>query len=200
MSLINEALKRAKEKQTQSPPPPLEFRKAEEPPRRRSHAPVIAALVLGLIVTGGTALLVVSLFKRQAEPLEVGARTAPPLVQPQPAPAQSETRTAVARVVSTIQQAAKLADENPEDYSPRPTFPGENDTNTLPVAATQSPPKPSGPKLQGIFYNPARPSAVINGRTVYVGHTVGSSRVVQITRDTVTLVSVAATNVLSLSE
>jgi putative nucleotidyltransferase with HDIG domain len=42
-------------------------------------------------------------------------------------------------------------------------------------------------KLQGIFYQPSRPSALINGRTFYPGDTIDDSKIVEITRQSVTL-------------
>ena len=60
--------------------------------------------------------------------------------------------------------------------------------------------KPAPMKLQGIFFNPQNPSAVVSGRSVYLGDRVGSFRVMGISPVAVTLVSATATNVLSLSE
>jgi hypothetical protein len=63
-----------------------------------------------------------------------------------------------------------------------------------------APPKPAPLKLQGIVYDPKRPSAVINGRTVFVGDRIRQMRVIAITADTATLVDSSHTNVLSLAE
>ena len=38
------------------------------------------------------------------------------------------------RVTVPATPAVDLTEDDPEDLSPRPTFPGENDTNTMPVA------------------------------------------------------------------
>ena len=76
--------------------------------------------------------------------------------------------------------------------------PAETATNALPeVVETPQPPEL---KLQGIFFNPRSPSAVVNGRTVYVGDRVSGVRVAAITPKAVTLSSETFTNVLSLSE
>jgi hypothetical protein len=53
--------------------------------------------------------------------------------------------------------------------------------------------------LQGILFSPARPSAIIDGTTVFVGSTIGSQRVARITAEAVTLVGSDRTNVLSLA-
>ena len=53
-------------------------------------------------------------------------------------------------------------------------------------------------RLQGIFYRPSRPSAVVNSQTVYVGDTVGSGKVKAITRENVTLIVDGESKVLTL--
>ena len=46
---------------------------------------------------------------------------------------------------------------------------------------------PKNARLQGIIFNPKSPSAIINGKTVFVGDRVGYARVASIARDSVTL-------------
>jgi len=62
------------------------------------------------------------------------------------------------------------------------------------------PPKPVVPRLQGVLYNPAHPSAVINGKSVFVGEKFAQFRVTAITRDSATLVSATETKVLKFEE
>ncbi len=77
--------------------------------------------------------------------------------------------------------------------------PDEPDTNSYPVVAVEAPPPPQI-KLQGIFYNPQNPSAILDGRTVFLGDRVtGGFRVIAISPTNVTLGSATETNVLSLS-
>ncbi len=82
-------------------------------------------------------------------------------------------------------------------------------TNASPVALVTSnatpvgdaaPPKPPAMKLQGIIFDPKRPSAVINGRTVFIGDRIHGMRVVAITSGTATLVGAGHTNLLSMAE
>jgi hypothetical protein len=56
------------------------------------------------------------------------------------------------------------------------------------------------PKLQGIFYRPERPAALLNGRTVLVGGTRGEYRVVAISQQSVTVVRAGQTNVLNMPD
>jgi len=70
--------------------------------------------------------------------------------------------------------------------------PGSNDVVMVP-------PKPPEPKLQGILFAAARPCAIMSGKTVFVGDQINEFRVAAISKDSVTLQSETATNVLSLS-
>jgi hypothetical protein len=78
---------------------------------------------------------------------------------------------------------------------------------TLPVVSHPSPgsntvavvpPRPE-PKLQGILLAAARPCAIVNGKTVFVGDQINEFRVAVISKNSVTLQSATETNVLSLS-
>jgi hypothetical protein len=172
MSLINDALKRAKQTQQQNPPPtpPLQFRPVE--PGQSNHARTalwFVGLALALIlVVALVGVFVWFLSQKSAGELRAAART---INEPAgAAPADS-------RVEPVPSSSAAVA-------------PVETGTN----------PKTMEPKLQGISFHPTRPLAVVNDRTVVIGDRVGGFRVVAITRNSVTLISAAATNVLSLSE
>ena len=77
-------------------------------------------------------------------------------------------------------------------------------TNTPPaestneVAAVAEPAPAPVPRLQAILFNPARPSAVVNGKTVFIGNTVANFRVTSITETTVTLVGETESHILTL--
>jgi hypothetical protein len=64
---------------------------------------------------------------------------------------------------------------------PEPPAVTESDTN----AAT--PPAIPEPRLQGIGYSAAKPWAIVDGKTVYVGDRVGSRQVKEISSSTITL-------------
>jgi hypothetical protein len=61
-------------------------------------------------------------------------------------------------------------------------------------------PKTSLPRLQGIFFHATRPSAIMNGKSVFVGDKVGEFRVTAITRDSATVVGAGQTNILSFGK
>ena len=166
MSLVNDALKRAKQAQQENPPPTpeLAFRPVEPANEGQPGSPwlfigAFVGLVI-IVVVGG--LLVWAVTSKQGPDMQAEART---VAEPVPAvvPAQP-----VAPVVTNVQ---------PEVVEP---------------------PKPEL-RLQGIFFNPTRPSAVVNDRTVYVGDRISSLHVRAITPKAVILASGTETNVLSLS-
>ncbi len=223
MSLINDALKRAKQAQKENPvpPPALQFKPADPSQRRRPGPPIrlIVAVVVVLGLVGG--FVGIALQKREtvhpianAKPPDESIRqTAAPSVAapaansvpPQPpVPARTQSQPAPVptpsvvpgQPVSTTNSAA--GGGNPATApSPEPT---DSVTNVAAAAADATPPKPALPKLQGIFYRPARPSAVISGKNVFIGSRVGEFQVLAITQESVTIGSAAQTNVLSLAE
>ena len=69
-----------------------------------------------------------------------------------------------------------------------------------PGVAEETPPEPESLRLQAVFFNPARPSIIINGRTAFVGDRVEGFRVTRILRNSATLVSATETNVLKVLE
>jgi hypothetical protein len=80
-------------------------------------------------------------------------------------------------------------------------------TDTGPAPATNSAavpvvtlPKPPPPRLQAVVYNPRRPSALINGRTLFVGDHFGELQVVAISPSSATLVGQGKTNVLTIEQ
>ena len=58
--------------------------------------------------------------------------------------------------------------------------------------------QPATFKLQGIFYRPSSPSAVINAKTVFVGDIVADAKVKAIDQSSVTLDLGSETKVLTL--
>lgn len=68
-----------------------------------------------------------------------------------------------------------------------PTASAAAAVSVQPPATSPGPPPPTY-KLQGIYWRPSRPSAVVNGKTVYVGDRVDASvRIRAIDKESVTL-------------
>lgn len=66
--------------------------------------------------------------------------------------------------------------------------------------ASAPPPLLTLPKLQGVFYRPERPAALLNGKMVLIGGTVGEYRVVAMSQQSVTVVRAGQTNVLNMPD
>jgi hypothetical protein len=222
MSLINDALKRAKEANQQTPLPQADLPlRPVEPGQQRGLRGLGLLQPAGLAVA---ALLVLFLVwqlahTRQATgPIEAAARTAPaPQITPTPPPALvSADAGAAAPAVGTrpgwpVQPAsapapvsaptgALAADPTVEWTNALVADTQERDATIATPVAAPAPPKPAPLRLQGILFNPRRPSAMISGKTVFVGDKVGGFRVAAIDQDSVTLAGAGQTKVLSLSE
>ena|SRR2546430_13063759 len=182
MSLINDALKRAKaaqKKDDSSSGPPLEFRPVEPGQRPQRQLPWKMFIGLGALLLVG--ILLLKIFTQNGAPLKVEAKS------PQQNPAANQISVGGASGTLTASKPPKI------------------EAATQAVAAAVSPtpiepPKPAAPRLQALLYHPAHPSAVINGKTVFPGDKVGELRIVAITRDSVRLVSSTQTNVLTFEQ
>jgi hypothetical protein len=147
MSLINDALKRARHDHTprgpQGPLPPL--------PPVEDSTPVSMWLVPAIVIF----LIVAAIFFIG---LAVAHHSVHTIVNAPPDP-----------VIATQQAAEVALPIVPAPVAPPPLNP------------------PDAPKLQGIFYSPTAPSAIVDGKTVEVGDHYQQYRVTEITKFTVTL-------------
>jgi len=161
MSLINDALKRARETQRNNTPsgaPPLP--PVESPAGGGAGWILAAAAILFLAAVGlffGPAL-----FGHKAAP--VAATRVPEISTPPSTPASAPV--------------------------PVPTTPPPAATTIPPPAAITNPPPAvvaaeSLPRVQGIIFNAARPLAIVSGQTVGVGDRVGTYLVKQILKTSV---------------
>jgi hypothetical protein len=220
MSLVNDALKRAKEAQEQAAPPPpsqMQFRPVEPEHQLRHGLGLLVPVSLAVV-----ALLALVLAWRWAqghritEPrearaatrTEVPANAAPPPVS---APAAETTLASpgesspLSRSEPRSTPAMGLADSSGKTESNTTASPAadrkeENEATNSAAIAPASQPKPPPLRLQAIVFNPKRPSALISGKTLFIGDKLGDARVVAIDQDSATLVGSGKTNVLSLPE
>jgi hypothetical protein len=204
MSLINDALKRARESQQQQPPgPPL--RPVERPHGRGGNLWLTVAFA---VVLAAAVVLLWQWVQQGRKPAGEIAANAPPST-PAPSkptlPPSSPKRVETAAVPAPVApKATELAPPPPlASAAPKPRPPvstGQPASTAVAAAAPpaiEAPPKPAL-KLNGILFHPARPSAIINGKLVFVGDRAGEFRVTAINRASVTLVGGGTTNVLSL--
>jgi len=217
MSLINEALKRAKAVQQQNPPPvpDLQFRPIEAAPEKSALTGLLAATAV-LAVLASTLFFVwrSSSQRTAAEAAAKGAdtsRVSRPVAVQQPAkPFPSPEPTPAAPLITKSEPAATLAEAAPPATVTPTAHPdallSTSTADTTPAAnkpAIAGDPvalKPATPKLQGILYRPDRPAAVIGGKTLFLGDRVGDFRVCEISRESVTLAGTTQTNTLTLEQ
>lgn len=170
MSLINEALKRAKQ-QTAAPPklpaPKLEFKSADNSgnPESRMSWPTPVGLAMIALLAG---VLVWHYGFNTAQPeTEVRARTAATpgeLATPEP-PSGVPMVEAAKAAKATIAAVHQAAMSNAQDVA--------SAALATPVTnAVAAVPEPPALKLQGIVFSPTRPSVMINGKTLLPGEKV----------------------------
>jgi cytoskeletal protein RodZ len=219
MSLINDALKKAKQVQREGPSPlgAQHFRPVESGQRRFNLFFLMPVAVVSLSAVGGILLWVALQRHDVIQDQAVLARPNQPAVQ-QAKPQQSTidppvaARPAQAEATQNAGTAPHALDKSPPSEvsvaasapSVASTQPNQNDQTAIgspaqPPVATE-PARPALPTLRGIYYNPSNPSAVLNSKTVYVGDHVSGFLVLEITLETVTVVKTGETNVLTLPD
>jgi type IV secretory pathway VirB10-like protein len=166
--------------------PQLRSPETDHPVRSGSSLMLPAIIVaIGLV---GAALVWVAMSGRKPD-----AQNAETVAAVNPPPASSKTEQAVAPVTREVVST-----------SPPPVPAPSVVVESKPIVATPAiavqPPAPVLPKLNGIFFNPAKPTAILNGKLVSPGSRTGEFTVLAITQTSVTLAGGGRTNVLSLSE
>jgi hypothetical protein len=181
MSLINDSLKRAMQARPKGPATAAgpELRPVETPARPRGFPSILLPLCAAVLLVAAGVLFWRG-FSSGNKGLKVRASTPAPVVAAAPAPVQP----AVAAAAPTNTVVGTVAAE----------------PVTNPPAVAQSPkPEPITYRLQSIFYRVKDPSAVINGKTIFLGDRVGGARVLAIGQDSVTILTpTGQTNILDL--
>lgn len=220
MSLVTDALRRAKEAQQQAAPPPpsqMQFRPVEPGQHVRHGLGLMVPVTLTVL-----ALLALVLpwqwakGNRMTGPLEARAVTrtavqtavtpqpvAPiaaavtpaPVSEPSPPPQTESHPTPAIGVVDTLTPIDPAT-----SASPAVTKEPENEVTNAVAIAPAPQPKPAPLRLQAIVFIPKRPSVLISGKTLFIGDKLGDAHVVAIDRESATLVGGGRTNILSLPE
>ena len=228
MSLINDALKRAREAEQQRsektpPAPPLEPVDHADPPRRAGWIVLTVLLVAtlgfaafylsrwagssGAVQSGGTSNEVAAGRLASAETVAVPAarpaiRVSTNLMDRQASVPRSDPSAAPASAApaSSAPPAAEPRAAIPEStQAERPSSPGEDAPAAVqPVAQVEA--RFPELKLQSIVFRLRNPSVVINGEMLGVGDTVKGARVAKIERHAVTMEWQGQTNVLRLPQ
>src|ERR1043165_4318472 len=160
MSLVNDALKRATEaqKKISSEPPKLPLRPADPPQPEPRGFGLAWPLSLVLFIT---MICVLAWFNQQNNSVPVQARTT--ASKPKAKRVVEENQTPTVAQPSAADKSGVVA-RSELTNPPVPVI--------EPVAA-----KPPPLKLQAVFFNPQHPSAIIEGKTVFVGDSVRNLKV-----------------------
>ena len=198
MSLINDALKRAKQAHEKKGQPlmqgaPLHTTPAK--PARTIFGPVmISGAVILLVLIAGIFFLVSRThpgksFSKDTVADQTAQETLPARVNAPRTVSSPET----SKPAATPKMQRIASPTNPQDVPP-----------TIPSLRTAPKPDPAHPfpdvRLQGILYQPGRPAAIINGRTLFVGGRVADVTVIAITPESATVTWRGLTNVLILPQ
>jgi hypothetical protein len=209
MSLINDALRRAKAAQQETPTPsdaPVPHFRPVEPGTQqaaRHGMGVFLPISLGLVALLAL-LLLWELSKRSSgtsgTPLVVAARSSTLTEAPTTATDSSPNPARPSADTPMLPKAATASPNVPSApvTNPASAVPESSDSNRLAVATDAVVPQPPPLKLQSIVFSPTRPSALINGHVVFLGERIREYRVQAIHRDNVILVATGRTNILSL--
>ncbi|HEX5399577.1 MAG TPA: hypothetical protein VFY06_11075 [Verrucomicrobiae bacterium] len=163
MSLINDALKRARDKQRNNPPSGATPLPPVESPTRGGGGWILA--LAAILFLGAAGLILGAALWGHRTPSPMAAKVA---AIPAPAP------------MVAVAPAAPPPPPAPVAITNAPPV-----TNTNPHSATVVVERL--PKVQGIIFNSSRPVAIMNGQTVNVGDHVGDFQVKQILQSSVVL-------------
>jgi hypothetical protein len=209
MSLIHDALKRAKVAEKQPVPPDSPgpaFRAVEPGQYARRGIGIALPVALGVVALLG--LFLVWRFAQNgvrarssdtpshaavAEP----AKPTTPLATDAPAPkpmAAVAPSTPVPAVATPPTEAVTVMLTNSAADT------ATNIATSTAAPAEPTPPKPAPLRLQALFFHPQHPSAVVSGKTLFLGDRIGDLRLVAVDKESVTLAGGGKTNVLTLDQ
>lgn len=183
MSLVNDALKRAKQAAPKNTPPAVEPMRVVETTRRPVGTGFLL-LMLTVVILLLAGLLLWQWAHGNGAELQVRANSLPAAGNPVSSPPVSAESPNPAR---------------PEMTAPTPAISEKAliTAATNAVAVEPAKPVPITYKLQSVVFLPKDPSAVINGKVVFVNGIVNDARVAAIGPGTATIVTPAGqTNVL----
>ena len=223
MSLINDALKRAKHAQQRSAPPSAPsptLRPVELAQRKPSNISILLPLALVVLVSVGGIILWLAISAggarlssttvaqaRSVSTLAPAATaTSPTLTAVRGEPDVQPSLQVVAATFPIISGSEQVptSSQNQSSSAQPITAPASPELTAMPTQAVVMvngpPPPPPLPKLQGILFRPERPVALLDGKMVLVGRSSGDYRVVGISQQSVTVVRGGETNVLEMPD
>jgi hypothetical protein len=182
MSLINDALKRARESQRNDAPSGVSPMRPMETNETEHDSNLVLPVVITFLVVAALTLIGLALVGHAGKKIPAEKLVVAPAVGSKPE---------IAAIVPLVTNV-------PAPASPPANPPAPLVATIRPVVA--SPPAPKPLRLQGIAYDAAQPSAIIGGKVVYVGSLVEGMRVTAILPDSVTLAGDGRTKTLIVGE
>ena len=213
MSLINDALKKAKLAQENAPAreaaPQLRPSEPARPQRTGSSPAVPLLIAAGVLMGAGILWAALSGHRPIVEASGMTSTAATKTASTEKPDAKTASHSTVTELAGAPDASPAANSKTPEPVAATVTTPPPAVTVVAPAVVTPVPvataalpesTTPTWPKLQGIFYRPSRPVVILNGKSVEEGGRVGPFTVLAITAQNVTLTGAGQTNVLSLSE
>lgn len=192
MSLVNDALKRAKaahDKQAGAPLRGAPLHSVPPPPASRMGLVALICFALASLAAVGIWYSKKNLHpgweqvRPAAEPESVAGKN---IIRPNPAAAAPDPAAAAAVITTPAAPAEKSAAIPPLPAAAPGPAPAPAPV-AVAAASASVPPSPPELKLQGILNSASRPAAILNGRTYYVGDRVGDATITAIQADRLTL-------------
>jgi hypothetical protein len=199
MSLINDALKRATEAQPAGKPTPeMETTMKPVVQPRTVGLPVYFTPVLLFIISGACWFLIKGWDVRRQS---IASATAIP-VQAREAEETPHIPAGEGAELPIPENRHFALNDRPSSSVPlnggARTIAAGLSAESVPGGSAADEAQPATFKLQGIFYRPAKPSAVVNAQTVFVGDRIANAKVKAIDQQSVTLEVAGETKVLTL--
>src|SRR5688572_19783004 len=191
MSLINDALKRATEAQPSGKPTPEMETTMKPAPQRTVGLPVYFTPVLLFIVSGACWFLIKGWDVRR----QSIASTTPVPVQAREAEGIPDIRAGEGAELPIPENRQFALNDRPSPSGSLRAAGASAEPASVGAVIDEA---PASFRLQGIFYRPANPSAVVNSKTVFVGDRIGNAKVKAIDHQSVTLDVAGETKVLTL--
>jgi len=211
MSLINDALKRAKQAQQQNPfgGQPTVPLQAVDYARRPNYFLRSLVALLAVVTLACSGWFFWKWWSSRVERRSVvvavneakAASVAQSKARPQLSPRKSAIQVSTNIVVRTNVAVTPKLEADARSAPTNASISTSQTTAAAPAAATEpaAPPSPFADlKLRSIIYREDKPAAVINGDMLYVGDEIGGARVVRIERSSVTVERKGETNELRL--
>jgi len=194
MSLINDALKRAKDVQQQTPPaaegPAL--RPVSPADEKRASGAKTFLFVMVVAVIAGNVLLWLAFREKPVAKAAAPAASQIVATPVEPAPVAEAPQASVPEPLPAAPAPAPAPSPAVE-----PAVVSTNAAEPADKVVFTEPERPTVLRLQSIIYG-SRPSAMIGGKFLFVGDSIQGHKVIAIDKETVTLVGEGQTNVLSL--